>query len=54
MTAEDAKQVTVRLGDHNLEDSSDAQTVEKAVKLIVKNKLFSMNTLVRFQQNIKE
>jgi hypothetical protein len=47
MTSEDAKAVTVRLGDHNLDDSSDAQSVEKSVKLIVKNKLFSMQTLVR-------
>ena len=47
MTSEDAKQVTVRLGDHNLDDRSDAQIQEKSVKLIVKNKLFSMQTLVR-------
>ena len=47
MTSEDAKQVTVRLGDHNLDDGSDAPTQEKSVKLIVKNKLFSMQTLVR-------
>ena len=47
MTSEDAKAVTVRLGDHNLDDPSDAQSVEKSVKLIVKNKLFSMQTLVK-------
>lgn len=45
MSSEDAKQVTVRLGDHNLEDPNDQPTIEKRVKLIVKNKLFSMQTL---------
>ena len=47
MTSEDAKAVTVRLGDHNLDDPSEAKSVEKSVKLIVKNKLFSMQTLVK-------
>jgi len=47
MTSEDAKAVTVRLGDHNLDNPSDAVTVEKSVKLIVKNRLFSMQTLVK-------
>ena len=46
MTSEDAKNLIVRLGDHDLDDGSDAKIVEKSVKLIVKNKLFSMQTLV--------
>ena len=46
MTSSDAQNLIVRLGDHNLDDRSDAQTTEKKVKLIVKNKLFSMQTLV--------
>jgi hypothetical protein len=46
MTSEDAKNLIVRLGDHNLDDGGDAKIVEKSVKLIVKNKLFSMQTLV--------
>jgi hypothetical protein len=46
MTSEDAKNLIVRLGDHNLDDRTDANIVEKSVKLIVKNKLFSMQTLV--------
>ncbi len=47
MTSEDAKAITVRLGDHNLDDPTDSVTVEKSVKLIVRNKLFSMQTLVK-------
>ena len=46
MTSNDAQNLIVRLGDHNLDDPNDAKVVEKSVKLIVKNKLFSMQTLV--------
>jgi len=45
MTSSDAQNLVVRLGDHNLDDRSEARTAEKGVKLIVKNKLFSMQTL---------
>ena len=47
MTSSDAQNLVVRMGDHNLDDSSDAVVVEKSVKLIVKNKQFSMQTLVK-------
>ena len=46
MTSSDAQNLIVRMGDHNLNDLNDAKVVEKRVKLIVKNKLFSMQTLV--------
>ena len=46
MTCNVAQNLIVRLGDHNLDDPNDAKVVEKSVKLIVKNKLFSMQTLV--------
>lgn len=45
MSDAEARQVVVRLGDHNLDDPNDVQSVEKQAKLIVKNKLFSMQTL---------
>ena len=46
MTTSDAQNLIVRMGDHNLNDLNDAKVVEKRVKLIVKNKLFSMQSLV--------
>jgi hypothetical protein len=46
MSDAEASQVVVRLGYHNLNDPNDVQSVEKQAKLIVKNKLFSMQTLV--------
>lgn len=45
MTSSDVQNLIVRMGDHNLDDPNDAITVEKKVKLIVKNKQFSMQTL---------
>ncbi len=45
MSDAEARQVVVRLGDHDLTSPYD-QSIDKQAKLIVKNKLFSMQTLV--------
>ena len=46
MSDADARQVIVRLGDHILHDPTEVKTADRRAKLIVKNKLFSMQTLV--------
>ena len=45
MTSSDVKKLTVRLGAHNL-NTQERSTVNRRVELIIKNKKFSMRTLV--------
>jgi secreted trypsin-like serine protease len=45
MNSQDVQSLTVRLGDHDLNDPSDTRSVDKKVKLVIKNKKFSMQTL---------